>query len=130
MKRSEFTQSIMETIPVGKVMNNPGGGTSTIVAYSQNNITYLRGHSKIVVSFDDLYDAFQAFCGDVVDSSMLKHYKPRVFDSRRGGHSCNSTFFFMVLQELGIIKSIKGKGRRGDPFRIYIPNHSESTPHL
>ena len=121
MRLSEFRKKVIDAIPAGYVMDNPGGGITTIVAYSESNITYRRGNSKIVVSFGDLHDALLRFRGGVVDSSRLKDYKPNVFGSRQSGHSCNCTFFFMVLKEMGIVESIDGEGKKGSPFRIYIP---------
>lgn len=120
MDRNELRRKIIEKIPIGTIIDNPGGGTSTIITYTEKKVTYQRRNSKIGISFDDLYDAFVAFRGRVLDSTMLKSFKPRVFDSNQNGHSCNCTFLFMVLKELGIVNRINGAGKRGSPFKVHI----------
>ena len=54
MKLREFRKKVIDAMPAGYVMDNPCGGITTIVAYSESNITYRRGNSKIVVSFGEL----------------------------------------------------------------------------
>jgi len=121
MNNRKFRRKIIKTIPIGTVMDNPGGGTSTIITYTEKKVTYQRGNSKIRIAFDDLHSAFLTFRGETLDSSMLIKFKPRVFDSKQNGHSCNCTFLFMVLEKLGIVDKIDGAGKKGNPFRVHIP---------
>jgi hypothetical protein len=45
-----------------------------------------------------------------------------IFDSnaRPAGHSCNCTFLFLVLKEIGLCGEIKGAGKAGNPFYVDI----------
>ena len=118
-----FKKKVKEAIPVGTVLQNPGGGTSVIVSYSDSGISYKRGNATIYVSFRDLFDAYSHFEGQQVTSSDLKSYAPSIYDSnaRPAGHGCNCTFLFMVLCRLPLVVRIEGSGVRGDPFQVYIP---------
>ena len=127
MRYCDFCHQIIETLPVGTVLVNPGGGTSTIVSYTERNIAYQRGNSKIYVAFEDLYDAYNASRGGTLDSSTLRGHNPQVFDSRQGGHSCNCTFLFIVLKAIGVVDRIEGAGKKGAPFRVTVPTND--TPH-
>jgi hypothetical protein len=117
-----FKLLVMGSIPVGTVLQNPGGGTSIIASYSDSGISYKRKNSTIRVSFRDLFDAYSHFRGQEVSSSDLKKYKLSVYDSTKGGHSCNCTFLFMVLCHLPLVVGIEGNGKKGCPFFINIPN--------
>ena len=121
MKYWEFYQRLVSSLPVGTVLRNPGRGTSEIVSYTDTQIVYKRGNSRIYVSIMDLYDAYERFRGKTVNSTGLRNYAPQVFDSTMGGHSCNCTFLFMVLRAIGTIARIEGEGKRGSPFRAVIP---------
>lgn len=122
MNDMDFKQRIKASIPRGAILVNPGGGTSTIVSYSTESVTYRRGNSEITVSFHDLFNVMEKFKGGRMSSSDLKRAKPSVFDSsaRPAGHSCNCTFLFMVLKEIGIVKRISGRGVSGDPFFVVL----------
>jgi hypothetical protein len=127
MRYSDFRHKVVEALPVGTVLVNPGGGTSTIVSHTEHNIAYQRGKSKIYVAYRDLYDAYDRFRGGTMDSPTLRGHNPHVFDSKHSGHSCNCTFLFMVLKVIGVVDRIEGAGKRGDPFRVALPsddNHS------
>jgi hypothetical protein len=126
MRYCDFRHKIMETLPVGTVLVNPGGGTSTIVSYTEHNIAYQRGNSKIYVAFEDLYDAYNAFKGGTLDSSTLRGHNPQVFDSKQGGHSCNCTFLFTVLKAIRVVDRTEGTGKRGAPFRVTLPTNDTS----
>ncbi len=117
-----FVSSIHNAAPVGFVFKNPGGGISEIMKTSDIKITYRRGKSKITISFDNLFKAYSSFQGQRVTSSDLKKFLPSIFDSqeRPAGHSCNSTFFFTLLQHIGVSGNIMGNGKRGDPFFVQI----------
>jgi hypothetical protein len=93
MTFAEFALALKSSLPTGSVLNNPGGGTSTIIGYSQSFVTYRRGKSAIRVSYENLFKAYTAFKGRRVSSSDLKQFAPSVFasDARPAGHSCNAT---------------------------------------
>ena len=122
MGLSEFTKKIKRTVPVGTIFKNPGKGTSTVTDFTENKISYVRGSSKMYVSIEDLYNAYQRFKGQYITSNDLKLYKSAVFDSsaRPAGHSCNCTFLYLLLQKLGLAGDIQGAGKRGNPFGIRI----------
>lgn len=122
MKFDEFVLSLKTSFPVGAIIDNPGGGTSTIASYSESKVSYVRGQSKITVAFADLHDAYSAFAGKDVSSSQLKVFRPSVFDSaaRPSGHSCNCTFLFRVLGQLDLSSTIAGSGVRNSPFSVKV----------
>ena len=122
MEFDRFKEQIRNSIPVGTKLKNPSRGISTISSYSSSKISYVRGSSTIDVTFRDLFDAYHYFRGKKVMSSALKKYAPSVFDSasRPAGHSCNCTFLFLVLQQLGVAENIGGKGVKGDPYFVEI----------
>jgi hypothetical protein len=113
----QFENAIRTRLPDGTVLVNPGGGNSTILRYTDHKVIYLRGRSPIYVSIRDLYDAYVSFRGKCVKTTDLKTWAPGVFDSSKGGHNCNATFFLLALRSVGAIDSIDGNGRRGNPFR-------------
>ena len=120
MQYAEFRQRVMSALPPRTVLQNPGGGTTTIISYTDTQIVYLRGRSRMYVSMADLYGALRQFRGTLVTSSDLKEYAPHVFASTRGSHSCNCTVFFMALRAIGLATKIEGRGRRGSPFQVTI----------
>ncbi len=122
MKSSEFNELIEASIPVGTILENPGKGTSEISGYSDKNISYIRRKSTIRVAFKDLFNAYSHFRGQQVSSSMLKDFESKVFDSnaRPAGHSCNCTFFFLILVRLNLAGKIEGKGVTRNPFFVNI----------
>jgi len=123
MNFSSFISSVSNTCPVGTVLNNPGGGTSTIKKITSNNIYYERGNSSITVALLDLFKAYSDYKGKQVSCSDLKKYSPSIFDSKaiNPGHDCNCTFLFLVLKEIAIIQTISGAGVCGNPYYISIP---------
>jgi len=122
MEFSEFKQKIRTSIPIGTILDNPGGGTSTILSCSSEAMSYRRRNSTIYVSLRDLFDGYVRFKGGSMSSNDLKVINPSVFDSnaRPAGHSCNCTFLFMVLQKIGVVTHIQGHGVRGDPFFVVL----------
>ncbi len=122
MTLAEFMSDVKSALPIGTVIDNPGGGTSKIVSYTASNISYVRKKSTIVVAFEDLYETFKRFEGQCVSSSELKAFRPSVFDStaRPAGHSCNCTFLFCVLEKLELSGPITGAGVKSNPFAVKI----------
>jgi len=120
MSYHQFANAIKSKIPIGAVLANPGGGTSTIISYSEAEIVYRRGNSKIHVSFEVLYKAYSQFKGKKVYTTDLRDFAPETFDSKQNGHSCNSTFLFSILKLLGKVTEIKGEGKANHPFYVTI----------
>ena len=118
----EFKQRMHTSSPVETVLKNPGGGTSIILSYSLDGVSYKRGNSTIYVSIRDLFDGYTRVKTGHLSSNDLKIANPSVFDSqaRPAGHSCNCTFLFMALQEMGIVTQIYGRGVRGNPFYVIL----------
>lgn len=116
-----ISEIIVKNVFVGDIFNNPGGGTSTIINISSSFIQYLRGNSKIKIFMDDIEDVYKNFKGKQVSTSMLKDFKPKVFDSSKNGHSCNTTFIFIILNHIGLLQGgINGSGKKGNPFYVTI----------
>ncbi len=124
MNLDQFKSAVSRAVPKGTELENPGGGMSIINSITSENICYQRGSSNITVAFSDLFDAYSHHKGKSVSCSDLKTYAPSVFDStaRPAGHSCNCTFLFVVLRELGVIQTIGGSGVRGNPYHVDIPD--------
>lgn len=121
MDPSEFRKKLQRALPAGAVFSNPGGGTSTVLAWSADQVCYKRGNSRIYVRVDALYEAYAHFAGHVVSSSDLRVVWPHIFDSKHKGHSCNCTFLFSAFRLIGVVTEIRGRGVRGDPFVVDIP---------
>jgi hypothetical protein len=120
INKEDFINNVIKIMPVGKVLQNPGGGTSTIAAYSNSNISYQRENSTIAVKTADLYESYNKYRGSKCSSNDLKKYMPKVFDSTKNGHDCNCTFLFMLLKEMHLTDKIEGAGVRGSPFYVDI----------
>ncbi|ACD89736.1 conserved hypothetical protein [Chlorobium limicola DSM 245] len=122
MNSEEFVSSISKSIPIGIEFDNPGGGTSIVKSITHMNISYKRGNSIMSVGLNTLYDTYKQFAGRQVTCSELKEYAPNIFDSkaRPAGHSCNCTFFFLVLIAIGVVEEIQGAGVRGNPYYVDI----------
>lgn len=122
MELDTFASDIRKAFPVGTVIENPGGGTSTIMYFTETHVSYKRGRSKIAVGFTDLYEAYDRFRGQEVSSTDLRELWPSVFDSaaRPAGHSCNCTFLFCLLEGLRLSGPISGSGVRGDPYLVKV----------
>jgi len=104
---------IVHCIPIGTIFNNPGGGTTTIHKYSDNKLFYIRGKSKISMSFEDIFNTYTTFKGTQVTTNDLKKYNNH-FDSKArkpSGHNCNCTSLFMILHRIGLAEEIKKFGR-------------------
>ena len=116
MNYQQFVDTTKSSAPVGVMLANPVELSQKIISYSDENFVYQRGNSKISVSIDELYKAYSKFKGQKVYTTDLRDYAPKTFNSNRGGHSCNSTFLFSILNLIGIIKEIKGEGKPHHPF--------------
>jgi len=118
MNLNDFAGKLREAVPIGTVVDNPGGGTSEVTGFTDERISYVRGSSTISVKLVDLHSAYESFRGKRVTSSELKELDPAVFDSsaRPAGHSCNCTFLFVALERAGLASGVAGSGVRGDPY--------------
>lgn len=121
-----FAARLCSSLPEGIVLNNPGGGTSTVMWCDGERLCYKRGESRLYISLAHLHDAFRRFRGRSVTTNDLKELAPEVYDSNRNGHSCHCTFFFMALKQMGVIDRVRGAGRAGNPFRVRIPSEMTS----
>jgi hypothetical protein len=115
----QFLGELYKKINVGKILDNPGGGTSKIVFMDNNKIVYRRGKSKISIKINDIFEVYEKNKGNIC-SNKLKEDKPYIFDSKTNGHSCNCTFIFMIFKEMGVVNKIEGAGVRGNPFYVII----------
>lgn len=122
MNIDTLVSKIRRTVPIGTVFENTGGGTSVVLAVSDTSISYRRGNSRISISFEAIFQAYTNFKGQYVSSSDLRVYAPSVFDSqaRPAGHSCNATFFFLLLHRMGMCGEIGGNGVKGNPYFVHI----------
>jgi hypothetical protein len=123
MNSNSFLEKIRKIIYIGKIFDNPGGGTSEIIAVNENNVlTYRRGDSNIAINISEIHNIYNSFYGGKCSSNDLKKYAPHIFDSnaRPAGHSCNCTFVFLLFEKMGITDKIEGKGIKGSPFYVNI----------
>lgn len=120
MDFSLFTQIFKQALPVGTILPNPGGGTSKILGYGDDSVTYQRGESHIYASLRAFHTACERFWGRRMNSSDLRLYFPSTFDSKRGGHSCNCTFLFTALYRMGLSSEIRGEGKPNSPFYVKL----------
>ena len=116
-----FAQLLRDRLPQGLELNNPGAGTSTVMWCDDDRICYRRGKLRLYIGIRDLYEAYLRFSGCELSSRQLKDYAPLLYDSRRNGHNCHCTFFFLALRQMGIVAEIWGTGRAGNPFGVTLP---------
>jgi hypothetical protein len=119
MTYEEFKKAVIKNLPPGKILDNPGGGTTLIKSYTGDILKYQRGKSTFPASLKLFYEAKVKYTGLKLSSSTLKQLSP-MFDSNRSGHSCNCTLLFMILRDIGIVDKILGNGRSGDPFYVIL----------
>jgi len=61
MQFEDFQGALHHKLPVGTILPNPGGGISTVLSYTNTQMVYLRGSSRIYVEVRAFYDAFLKF---------------------------------------------------------------------
>ena len=116
-----FHRGFLAALPPGTILQNPGGGTTKIISYTASDrLVYQRGASRMYVSIQDFYAAYRHFLEQAVSSTDLRDFAPKVFDSKRSGHSCNCTVLFMALRAMGVVDRIAGRGRSGDPYWVTL----------
>ena len=115
----DFHRRLTAALPPGTTLRNPGGGTTEIISYTASGkLVYQRGRSRMYMSVRDLHAAYRSFSGQTVSSTDLRDFAPEVFNSKRGGHSCNCTVLFMALNAMGLVDRIEGRGVAGYPYRV------------
>lgn len=125
MTKEEFVKKLTDSVKVGDIFDNPGGGTSTIECIDTSEkgfIKYKRGKSHIYFHFDDMYDAYNQFSHGF-STTDLKRFRSEIYDSKAkpAGHDCNCSFLMMMLKEMGIVKQIEGSMKPKDlPFKVKI----------
>lgn len=119
MNYQDFIENTKKVLSAKQTFQNPGGGTSIIVSVS-DVVRYKRKNSTIAAPLEVFFKAYLHFKGKRCSSKDLKAFDSSIFDSsaRPAGHSCNCTFFFMLLNELKLSSEIKGKGVAGSPFYV------------
>jgi len=118
-----YTQfiSLIQTVVNGLSFSNPSGtGNTIIINNNGSTITYQRGSSNFSIDIQELWDVYTHFSGQSISCIDLKNYKPHIYDSNQGGHSCHCTTLFLIFQYIGIITSINGSGVRNNPFWIQL----------
>ena len=121
MTKEQFIERLVNAIPEGIVFDNLGGGTSIIIRVGEDKLSYTRGKSRFYLSYGAIFDALKLFSGMSTTTTDLKQHNPEVFDSKRGGHSCNCTTMFKILERMGLIDgTVQGSGKRGSPFFVVI----------
>ena len=115
-----FSERFRASLPTGLVLDNPGGGTTTILRHDGERVGYRRGGSGFSVGLRDLYAAYIHFANGDVTTKQLKDYAPHLFDSSRGGHNCHCTLLFLALQRMGLASEIWGRGRVGSLFGVTL----------
>jgi len=116
-----FNQLFRTNLPEGLVLDNPGGGTSTVIWCDKERVCYRRGNLRLYIGLRDLHTAYLHFSGGDVTTRQLKDYAPGLFDSAQNGHNCHCTFFFLSLQRMSVVTEIWGSGRSRSPFGVTLP---------
>jgi hypothetical protein len=123
MQVDEFIQRFQKSLPVGTVLNNPGGGTSTILKYAGTKVCYQRGAASFDFDIRVMHQAVSHFAGRVVSANLLRSFDPEQF-SPPHGHSGHCIFLFTALVQMKLAKGVQGSGAIDDPFAIQMPAHS------
>jgi hypothetical protein len=121
MDFDSFARLLRSSLPKGLVLTNPSRGTSTIMWCDEERVCYRRGNLRLYIGLRELHTAYLHFVGGDVTTRQLKDYCPKLFDSTRNGHDCHCTFFFMALQQMGVVNNLWGRGLAGSPFGVTLP---------
>jgi hypothetical protein len=76
---------------------------------------------------DKYWNALTPFWGKSISTESLKTECPEVFSAKKKGYNCMAIFLFLILQKIGLVKEISGKGLPADPFSIELPQDPEAT---
>jgi hypothetical protein len=72
MTYEEFKEAVIKKLPPGKILDNPGGGTTLIKSYSGDILKHQRGKSTFPVSLNLFYEVKEKFTGLKL-SSLLNY---------------------------------------------------------
>jgi len=128
MEFEQFLKIAQDTLPVSKVLQNPVKGTSIIKAFNNETIYYKRLNSTLYINIHNMFDAYKKFAGKTCTTTDLKKWRQNVFS--QSAHSCNCTFLFSALYEMGL----STKQRKSDAFYrpycvdIYPENIRKNKP--
>lgn len=116
-----LSQKLLAIISIDQTFTNPKSGTSIIRDFSNEYILFERGKSTIRFPLQYLDKIYLVYKGTTLTTSELHREYPLIFDSKKGGHSCNATFLFMMYEYLGLTKNgIEGDGVSHHPFYIEL----------
>ena len=121
LRNYNFEARLYDKIYPGLILKN-GKTKSKILDIKNEKIKFEHGGTKnpLFLSISDIFYVYKLLIKlNKVKTSQLRKFKPKVFDSQQGGHTCNCVFAFMILKRLGLINgNIKGKGKKGAPYYI------------
>jgi hypothetical protein len=124
MTLDEFVNKARQALPVGAVFNNPRSGTSTIIHFENTHICYQRGDSCIRIKLVDIFETYVRFAGNRCDSSDLKEFRSSVFS--QSAHSCNCTFFFIVLHAMGLSSAPYKSPKNSNAFCVDVEEKAQA----
>ena len=124
MSYDELVRKVLERVKPGDTWYSPRGGRKEIRLLDSNGkLRYYQGPNKASISLPltEVYEILRTFSGKEISSTDLRRTMPRIFDSKKSGHSCNCYAFFRLLKEIGLVANINGEGIRGNPYRVEVP---------
>lgn len=121
MVEIDFSELIVKEIAPNKTFANlRGDGITEILSCANDKIKYKKKESILYLPIKEIWAIYEEFKGKKIPSSDLKEYKPKTFDSKKGGHDCHCTTLLLIFKELNICENIFGEGAKGNPFSIEI----------
>ena len=113
--------TIKANVKVGDILYTPNRAEKIIHKISDACIAYEHGRSRVYFNMTSIVSAYEHFKGQKVSSSNLKDFDSKTFDSKQGGHTCNSIVFLMLMVKCGLTDGdIQGTGKSGNPFFINL----------
>jgi hypothetical protein len=91
MTKDELILLIEQTFSAGDILNNPGGGVSTLVSVGSDKLSYIRGKSRMYLPYDSIFKVIEKYPRGNLTTNNLRQFDPSVFDQKHGGHNCNCT---------------------------------------
>jgi hypothetical protein len=119
MTKDELISHITDSFSVGDVLDNPGGGVSTLASVGPDKLSYIRGKSRMYLTYDIVFKVIDKYQRGILTTNNLRQLEPSIFDQKHGGHNCNCTFLLSVLTKLQFTEGgIQGMGQSGSPFFV------------
>lgn len=112
-------EAIIKAFNEGYVFEYSGKIIAVVESINAERIVYKCGKLCIALKMCDLETTYNRYKGKLCHAEDLKQYNPVIFDTKKNGYSCSCTFFFMLLQHLGLAE-IFGEGVKGNPFYAQI----------